>query len=87
MDINCHHRNLRDPEIKPVPMQKPRIKTPHTARFLFGKESFLVPGRKSRGCAEAYIGTPHKKPRRLTPSGRKRILSGLKLAILNAIGY
>jgi len=35
--------------------------------------------RKSRACAEAYIGTPHKQVRRLTPPGRKRTVSGRKL--------
>ena len=34
--------------------------------------------RKSRGCAEAYISTPHKQARRLTQPGRKRTLSGQK---------
>jgi hypothetical protein len=55
--------------------------------FQFGKEGFFVLTRKSRGYAEAYTRTPHKKPRRLTPSepapdpirGRKRTLSGWKL--------
>jgi hypothetical protein len=40
--------------------------------------------RKSRVCAEACIGTPHKKTRRLIPpwrdQGGKRALSGWKLA-------
>ena len=36
--------------------------------------------RKSMGCAEAYLCTPHKKPRRLTQQGRKRTLSGRKLS-------
>ena len=38
--------------------------------------------RKSRGCAEAYMGTPHKQDRRLTPPRRKRTLSGWKLIII-----
>jgi hypothetical protein len=28
--------------------------------FTTGNEDFSVLARKSRGCAEAYIGTPHK---------------------------
>src|SRR5208337_5065070 len=47
--------------------------------FRFEKEAFFVLARKSRGCAEAYMGTPHKRDRRLTPPGRKRTLSGWKL--------
>ncbi len=42
--------------------------------------------RKSRGCAEAYMGTPHKQDRRLTPPRRKRTLSGWKLAALRHSG-
>ena len=38
--------------------------------------------RKSMGCAEAYMGTPHKQAQRLTPPGRKRTLSGRKLILL-----
>src|SRR5208283_4068633 len=53
-----------------------------TSGFRFGKEAFFVLARKSRGCAEAYMGTPHKKPRRLTPPGGKRTLSGRKLTEL-----
>jgi hypothetical protein len=30
-----------------------------TIGFRFGKEGFFVQARKSRDCAEAYIGTPH----------------------------
>src|SRR5208283_4260440 len=50
--------------------------------FRFGKEAFFVLARKSRDCAEAYLCTPHKKPRRLTQLGRKRTLSGRKLVTL-----
>jgi len=50
-----------------------------TCSFRFGKEGFFAPAMKSRACAEAYMGTPHKKARRLTPPGRKRTLSGRKL--------
>ena len=32
------------------------MRTSRSARFLFGKEAFFVLARKSRGCAEAYIG-------------------------------
>src|SRR5512137_1399235 len=46
--------------------------------FQFGNEDFFVLARKSRGCAEAYVGTPHKQARRLTPPGRKRTVSGWK---------
>ena len=44
--------------------------------------------RKSRVYAEAYLGTPHKETRRLTQPGRKKALSGWKLAkeIISAIG-
>jgi len=48
-------------------------------RFRIGKEGFFVLARKSRDCAEAYIGTPHKQSCRLTPPERKRTLSGRKL--------
>src|SRR6056297_2977469 len=47
--------------------------------FRFGNEEFFVMARKSRACAEAYIGTPHKQARRLTPPWRKRTVSGRKL--------
>ena len=47
--------------------------------FPIRNEAFFVLARKSRGCAEAYIGTPHKQTRRLTPPGRKRTVSGWKL--------
>src|SRR6056297_2727524 len=47
--------------------------------FRAGNEEFFVLERKSRACAEAYIGTPHKQVRRLTPPGRKRTDSGRKL--------
>jgi hypothetical protein len=40
-----------------VSIRKPRARTPRPARFLFGKEGFSVLARKSRGCAEAYLGT------------------------------
>jgi len=49
--------------------------------FQFEKEAFFVLPRKSRGCAEAYMGMPHKQARRLTPPGRKRTLSGWKLGL------
>jgi len=44
--------------------------------FLLGGKA----GKGSRVCAEAHWGTPHKKTRRLTQPGRKRALSGWKLA-------
>src|SRR6056297_1459597 len=47
--------------------------------FRAGNEEFSVLARKSRACAEAYIGTPHKQARRLTPPGRKRTVSRRKL--------
>jgi hypothetical protein len=31
--------------------------------FRFGKEGFFVQARKSRDCAEAYIGTPQASPK------------------------
>ena len=49
--------------------------------FRFEKEGFFALARKSRGCAEAYLGTPHKQARSLTPPGRKRTLSGWKLSM------
>ncbi|MBI2355117.1 MAG: outer membrane protein assembly factor BamD [Deltaproteobacteria bacterium] len=48
--------------------------------FRFGKRGFFLLARKSRDCAEAYVGTPHKQDRRLTPPGGKSALSGRKLA-------
>ncbi|MGO8942578.1 MAG: hypothetical protein ACLQJ7_02750, partial [Syntrophobacteraceae bacterium] len=47
--------------------------------FRFEKEGFFAQARKSRGYAEAYMGTPHKEARGLTPPGRKRTISGRKL--------
>jgi hypothetical protein len=35
-----------------------------TISFRFGKREFFVLARKSRDCAEAYIGTPHKQASR-----------------------
>ena len=43
------------------------------------KERACPEPAEGRGCAEAYLCTPHKKPRRLTQQGRKRTLSGRKL--------
>jgi len=50
-----------------------------TVQFPDGNEEFFILARKSRACAEAYIGTPHKQVRRLTPPGRKRTVSGRNL--------
>jgi hypothetical protein len=47
-----------------------------TFGFQSGNEGFFVLARKSRYCAEAYTGTPHKQARGLTQSGRKRTVSG-----------
>ncbi len=52
--------------------------------FRLGKEEFLGLARKSRGCAKTYAGAGSRSSlaeRRVTP-GRKRTLSGRKLAIL-----
>ena len=49
--------------------------------FRPGKERACPEPCEGRGCAEAYLCTPHKKPRRLTQQGRKRTLSGRKLTI------
>src|SRR6185369_8933721 len=54
-----------------------------TIGFQFGNEDFFVMARKSRDCAEAYIGTPHKQSRRLTQPGQKSTLSGRKLGMQN----
>src|SRR6266571_5833171 len=43
--------------------------------FSIGNEVFFVLARKSRDCAEAYIGTPHKQAGRLTRPGRKRTVT------------
>jgi hypothetical protein len=47
-----------------------------TIGFQFGNEGFFGLARKSRDCAEAYTGTPHKQDRGLTQPGRKRTVSG-----------
>ncbi len=47
--------------------------------FRFRNEQFFARSRKSRDCAEAYVGTSHKRSRRLTPRLRKRAISGWKL--------
>ncbi|MGA7640835.1 MAG: hypothetical protein WBW56_01410, partial [Syntrophobacteraceae bacterium] len=67
---------------------------PRPARFLFEKEAFFVLARKSRGCAEAYMGTASRSVEIMfvpppkaaaksaggpTAPGRKRTLSGWKL--------
>ena len=51
----------------------------HDISFRIGNEEFFVGARKSRTCAEAYTGTPHKQDRRLTPPWRKSTVSGRKL--------
>jgi hypothetical protein len=68
---------LADPQrLRSVDPEKP---DDDSGSFRFGKEEFFAQARKSRGCAEAYMGTLHKEARRLTPPGRKRTLSGRKL--------
>ncbi len=48
--------------------------------FQFRNEQFSARSRKTRGCAEAYRGTSHKRSRSLTPRLRKRAIYGWKLA-------
>src|SRR5512138_4010831 len=64
---------------RPVSSGKRKSFRTDTISFQFGNEEFFVLARKSRDCAEAYVGTPHKQARRLTTPGRKRTVSGWKL--------
>ena len=48
-------------------------------RFQFRNEDFCPRSRKSRDCAEAYSGMPHKRSRRLTPRLGKKTIYGWKL--------
>jgi hypothetical protein len=43
-----------------------------TISFRFGKEGFSVQARKSRDCAEAYIGTPHNFACKIGPRRRPK---------------
>jgi hypothetical protein len=55
--------------------------------FQFRNEEFFARLRKSRDGAEAYMGTSHKRSRRLTPRLRKRAISGWKLDNNNTFSY
>jgi hypothetical protein len=48
-------------------------------RFLIRNAENSVLAMKSMEYAEAYVGTPHKQGRRLTPPGGKSTLSERKL--------
>ncbi len=54
--------------------------------FLTWKKGILRPGKEIEGLrGGVHSRTPHKKPRRLTPPGRKRTLSGWKLIDSSAV--
>ncbi|VUT24176.1 MAG: hypothetical protein MOIL_00367 [Candidatus Methanolliviera sp. GoM_oil] len=48
------------------------------ASFQFRNEQFFGRSKKTRDCAEAYKGTPHKQSRRLTQKLRKSAISEWK---------
>ena len=54
-------------------------------RFQFRNDDFCPRSRKSRDCAEAYSGMPHKQSRRLTQRLGKKTIYGWKLIIVKTI--
>jgi len=57
-----HHERMPRRQRRPIGTGSSgsSILTP-LASFRFGKEGSFVLARKSRDCAEAYMGTPHKE--------------------------
>jgi hypothetical protein len=56
--------------------ERKRISTYKTLEVFYSERRHFSSWQGNQGgCAEAYVCTPHKKPRRLTQQGRKRTLS------------